>query len=41
MMLGPWEQFIPKYLGPSSDKLCKYIKTVSQDINKIRQDLSV
>lgn len=41
MMLGPWEQFIPKYLGLSSDKLCEYIKTVNQDINKIRQDVSV
>ena len=39
-MLSLWEQFIPKYLALSSDKLCEYIKTVSQDINKIRQDAS-
>lgn len=30
MMLRLWEEFIPKYLGLSSDKLCEYIKTVSQ-----------
>ena len=41
MMLRLWEEFIPKYLALSSDKLCEYIKTVSQDINKVRQDASL
>ena len=40
-MLSLWEQFMPKYLALSSDKLCEFIKTVSQDINKIRQDASL